>query len=67
MNDTIIIEIDTVNTCLGVMARFWKGESCLEQVGLKKVVNAMNDITARYNNTEGKAVLFSTKGGGRHI
>ena len=61
MNDTIIIEIETVNTCFGLMARFWKGKSVLEQVGLKQVVNAMNAITARYNNTEGKAVLFATK------
>lgn len=61
MNGTIIIEIETVNTCFGVMARFWNRDSLIEQVGLKKVLDAMHEITARYNNTENKAVLFSTR------
>lgn len=61
MNDTIIIEVECINTCFGLMARFWRGSDPIEQVGLKKVLDAMNSITARYNNTEGKAVLFATK------
>lgn len=56
MSETIIIEIETVDTCLGVMARFWYQNKPIEQV-----INAMNEITARYNNMENKAVLFATR------
>ena len=61
MSETIIIEIETVDTCLGVMARFWYQNKPIEQVMLKQVINAMNEITARYNNMENKAVLFATR------
>lgn len=61
MSDTKIIEIETVNTCFGVMARFWDGDAVIEDAGLKQVVNVMNQITARYNNMENKAVLFAVK------
>mgnify|MGYP006988849231 CR=1 FL=1 len=61
MRDTIIIEVETVNTCFGIMARFWDKDAQIEQVGLKQVLNAMNEITARYNNMLNKAVMFTTK------
>lgn len=61
MNDTIIIEVETVNTCFGLMAKFWKGKSIEMEVDLKHVADAMYRITERYNNTTGQAVLFATK------
>ena len=60
MNETIIIEVECVNTCFGCMAKFWCGDSPIEQVGMKKVLDAMNSITLRYNALN-KAVLFAVK------
>lgn len=61
MSNTIIIEIETVDTCCGIMARFWYQNKPIEQVMVKQVINTMNEITARYNNEENTAVLFSTR------
>lgn len=61
MNDTIIIEIEMVNSWYGLGAKFWKGKKVIEETDLKHVLDRMNSITAHYNNEEGKAVLFATK------
>ena len=60
MDNAIIIEIEIVNTCYGLAAKFWKDGS-FTQTDLKHVLDEMNRLTAYYNNTCGKSVLFATR------
>lgn len=61
MENTVIIEVEVVNSCVGLMAKFWNGKSVEMETDLRHVVDAMNRITDRYNNTAKKAVLFAVK------
>lgn len=62
MNNTIIIEIETADTCFGLTAKFWKNGNSLEaQVKLSDVLKTMNRLTEYYNNTCNAAVMFTTK------
>lgn len=48
-----------METVFGKTARFWQGKSMVRQVGLNVVLETMNELTAYYNNTCGKAVAFT--------
>lgn len=61
MKDTIIIDVEPVNTCFGVMVRFWEGDRLLRDSGRNQVVNSMYEITASYKNRQGKEVMFRTR------
>lgn len=61
MENTIIIEIETVNTVFGLGAKFWKGNSLEAQTDLKHVVDTMHRLTDYFNNTCGASVMFVTK------
>ena len=58
-NETIIIEVEEMETVFGKTARFWQGKSMVRQVGLNVVLETMNELTAYYNNTCNKAVMFT--------
>lgn len=61
MENTIIIEVEMINTCAGLGAKFWNGKKVESQTDLRHVLDEMNRLTAYYNNSCGKAVLFATR------
>ena len=61
MKKTIIIEIEMVNSCFGLAAKFWKGGNSLEgMTDLKHVLDQMIRLKKNYNNY-GIDVLFTAK------
>lgn len=50
MKKALIIEIETVDSCFGLSAKFWKGEAVEMQTDLKHVTNAMAELTRKYGN-----------------
>lgn len=61
MDDVIIIEIEVVNTCFGLSAKFRKrGEIGFTQTDLRHAVGEMYNITKRYKESTGHDVVFVT-------
>lgn len=50
MKKALIIEIETVDSCFGLSAKFWNGERMELQTDLKHVTNAMVELTRKYGN-----------------
>lgn len=59
--DTVIIAVEIANSCFGLSAKFWKGESVEGQTDLKHAVDEMYRLTEYYKNTCGKQAVFVTR------
>lgn len=54
----IKIEIEMVNSCFGLTAKFWKGNSMEGQTDLKHVLDEMFRIEKYYKDTCGMDTVF---------
>lgn len=60
MKKKIEIEVEIANSCFGLSAKFWKGDSLEGQTDLKHAVDEMYRLTEYYKKL-GFGVVFATR------